>query len=134
MCQEVFGVLEGNQPDGTMDVQHYPYHSLPGYEGYGCYVITYYIPSGIQDKRHPKPGHTFTGTKRQAYLPASKEGKVVLDMLQKAFEKKLIFTVGTSNTTGKDDCVTWNDIHHKTSVSGGPLKYVEIFILCCCIS
>ena len=100
--------------------------SLPGYEGYAFYVITYDIPSGIQGNKHPKPGKKFTGTSRQAYVPATEEGTTVLNMLQKAFEKKLIFTVGTSTTTGKEDCVTWNDIHHKTSISGGPDKYVNV--------
>ena len=107
-----------------MEIKSY-HSSLPGYEGYACYVITYDIPSGRQGNRHPNPGHKFSGTRRQAYLPATKEGAVVLKMLEKAFEKKLIFTVGRSNTTGKEDCVTWNDIHHKTSVSGGPQKYVN---------
>ena len=115
----MYGVFEGDQPDGKMEVRS-SYTSLPGYEGCGCYVITYTIPSGRQSNKHPKPGHKFTGTKRQAFLPATKEGKIVLNMLQKAFTMKLIFTVGKSNTTGQEDCVTWNDIHHKTSISGGP--------------
>ena len=122
VCQEVYGVLEGDQPDGTMDVKCYKLHSLPGCEGHGCYVITYVIPSGYQGSRHPKPGHPFTGTKRQAFLPATNEGEVVLKMLKKAFDNRLIFTVGKSNTTGQEDCVIWNDIHHKTSMSGGPQK------------
>jgi deltex-like protein len=117
----VYGVFEGDQPDGTMDVG-YSHTSLPGYEGCGSYVITYTIPNGRQGHRHPKPGHTFTGTKRQAFLPATKEGKTVLKMLIKAFDMKLTFTVGNSHTTGQEDCVTWNDIHHKTSISGGPQK------------
>ncbi|XP_028409935.1 uncharacterized protein LOC114532591 [Dendronephthya gigantea] len=121
-CQEVYGITEGDQPDGTMDVQKYS-NSLPGYESYGCYVITYVIPGGLQGNNHPKPGQKFTGTKRQAFLPANKEGKVVLHMLKKAFKKKLIFTVGRSNTTGQEDCVTWNDIHHKTRLDGGPLHF-----------
>ena len=128
ICQQLYGVCEGDQPDGTMEVKFYSY-SLPGYEGHGCHVITYDIPSGLQGNRHPNPGHKFSGTRRRAYLPATKEGTVVLKMLEKAFEKKLIFTVGRSNTTGKEDCVTWNDIHHKTSVSGGPQKYVNFSFL-----
>lgn len=122
VCLEVYGIKEGDQPDGTMSVQHSS-HSLPGYEGYGCFIITYDIPSGIQNSRHPKPGRRFQGTVRRAYLPATKDGEVVLKLLQKAFEKKLIFTVGTSTTTGMENCVTWNDIHHKTSDSGGPQRY-----------
>ena len=122
ICQEVYGVFEGDQPNGTMDVGLLR-TSLPGYEGCGCYVITYVIPGGRQGNRHPKPGHKFTGTTRQAFLPATKEGEIVLNMLKRAFDLKLIFTVGKSNTTGQEDCVTWNDIHHKTSISGGPQRF-----------
>ena len=122
ICQEVYGVFEGDQPDGTMNVR-FSRTSLPGYEGCGCYVITYVIPDGRQGKRHPKPGQKFTGTTRRAFLPATKEGEIVLNMLKKAFDMRLIFTVGKSNTTGQEDCVTWNDIHHKTSISGGPQHF-----------
>lgn len=38
----------------------------------------------------------------------------VLGLLQEAFERRLVFTVGRSNTTGREDVVTWNEIHHKT--------------------
>ena len=34
----------------------------------------------------------------------------------KAWQRRLTFTVGQSVTTGADDCVTWNEIHHKTEV------------------
>lgn len=47
----------------------------------------------------------------------------MLRLLRKAFDQKLIFTVGTSRTTGNENQVTWNDIHHKTSITGGSLKY-----------
>jgi len=31
--------------------------------------------------------------------------------------------VGRSITTGNDNTVVWNDIHHKTSMTGGPTSY-----------
>lgn len=74
-------------------------------------------------EKHPNPGKRYHGVNRSAYLPNNKEGNEVLALLKKAFEQKLIFTVGTSRTTGMDDQVTWNDIHHKTSVDGGTAKY-----------
>lgn len=46
-------------------------------------------------------------------------------MLERAFKHRLIFTVGFSRTSGKDNMVTWNDIHHKTRREGGPEKYVK---------
>lgn len=69
---------------------------------------------------HPNPGKRYHGATRTAYLPNNPEGNQVLRLLQRAFHQKLIFTVGTSRTTGANDAVTWNDIHHKTNTHGGP--------------
>jgi deltex-like protein len=35
-------------------------------------------------------------------------------LLREAFDRRLVFTVGRSATTGLEDVVTWNEIHHKT--------------------
>jgi deltex-like protein len=43
----------------------------------------------------------------------------VLELLREAFNRKLTFTVGRSVTTGLDNQIVWNGIHHKTSTSGG---------------
>lgn len=40
----------------------------------------------------------------------------VLELLKVAWKRRLIFTVGTSNTTGETDTVVWNEIHHKTEM------------------
>ncbi|XP_043107890.1 LOW QUALITY PROTEIN: E3 ubiquitin-protein ligase DTX3L [Puntigrus tetrazona] len=122
VCKEVFGRLEGNQPNGKMTVTR-SMLSLPGYSHCGTIEIHYNIPSGIQTKNHPNPGKNFHGATRLAYLPDNLEGNEVLKLLQRAFNQKLIFTVGTSTTSGVQNAVTWNDIHHKTSRSGGSLNY-----------
>ncbi|XP_059394129.1 E3 ubiquitin-protein ligase DTX3L-like isoform X2 [Carassius carassius] len=122
VCKEVFGKMEGNQPDGTMKVMKNRL-SLPGYPDCGTIEIHYDIPSGIQMKKHPNPGQYFHGARRHAYLPDNREGQEVLSLLQRAFDQKLIFTVGTSTTSGLKNAVTWNDIHHKTNTHGGPLNY-----------
>lgn len=31
-----------------------------------------------------------------------------------AWDRRLIFSVGTSSTTGESDTVIWNEVHHKT--------------------
>lgn len=67
---------------------------------------------------HPNPGKFHRGTKRTAYLPNNDDGKQILELLRKAFKAGLIFTIGKSNTTGEDGVVVWNDIHHKTSLTG----------------
>ena len=71
-------------------------------------------------KAHPNPGKPYKGTMRVAYLPDNSEGQKVLKLLMKAFEARLVFTIGRSVTTGLEDIVTWNDIHHKTNIAGGP--------------
>lgn len=38
----------------------------------------------------------------------------VLRLLQKAWDRKLTFTIGTSVTTGASNTIVWNEIHHKT--------------------
>ncbi|XP_078105720.1 uncharacterized protein dtx3lb.2 [Sander vitreus] len=119
VCRDVFGMMEGDQPDGNMT--WYPlFSSLPGFSDCNTIVITYDISSGKQTEKHPHPGKYYSGIHRIAYLPDNEEGREVLHLLKKAFDQKLIFTVGTSRTSGMDNQVTWNDIHHKTSITGGP--------------
>ncbi|KAK7878491.1 hypothetical protein WMY93_030327 [Mugilogobius chulae] len=121
VCRLVYGQLIGNQPaNGTMIVERDPDIELPGHEGYGCICIIYSFPPGLQAPEHPNPGVRYPGTDRVAYLPDSPEGNRVLGLLRRAFEQRLIFTIGTSMTTGMQNVITWNDIHHKTSIWGGP--------------
>uniref|UniRef100_UPI003590107A probable E3 ubiquitin-protein ligase DTX3 n=1 Tax=Myxine glutinosa TaxID=7769 RepID=UPI003590107A len=124
LCSEPYGQMEGNQPrDGQMNVRTIPEMHLPGYDRCGTTEIEYNIPSGTQGAEHPHPGHPYHGTFRTAFLPDNSEGGHVLRLLQRAFKQRLVFTIGTSRTTGRDDVVTWNDIHHKTSIHGGPMLY-----------
>ncbi|XP_056390984.1 E3 ubiquitin-protein ligase DTX3L isoform X2 [Hyla sarda] len=122
VCAVPFGVVLGNQPDGKM-THTTSSVTLPGYSGCGTIVINYSIPGGVQQKNHPNPGTRFSGTTRTAYLPDNKEGREVLGLLRKAFNQKLIFTVGESHTSGAKNTVTWNDIHHKTNMIGGPTGF-----------
>ncbi|XP_046513660.1 E3 ubiquitin-protein ligase DTX3L isoform X1 [Equus quagga] len=122
VCQTSYGIQKGNQPEGIMTVA-VTSNSLPGYESCGSIVIDYFMKGGIQTKEHPNPGRRYVGIHRTAYLPDNKEGNEVLRLLRKAFDQKLIFTVGDSRVTGASDVITWNDIHHKTSPFGGPDNY-----------
>ncbi|XP_034025632.1 E3 ubiquitin-protein ligase DTX3L [Thalassophryne amazonica] len=122
-CGELYGTLIGTQPEGgRMNVTKVK-SSLPGYEKYETIIIDYYIPSGIQKDEHPNPGQPYEGTSRTAYLPDCREGRRVLNLLTRAFNQRLIFTVGQSSTSGRKNLVTWNDIHHKTSMHGGPTQF-----------
>ena len=122
ICQTLYGTQKGDQPDGRMDYKRHGY-SLPGFQGSGTIVISYSFRGGIQKPEHPNPGSPYHGTTRVAYLPDTKEGNRVLELLQRAFDARLVFTIGASATTGAQDQITWNDIHHKTSMSGGPTTY-----------
>ncbi|XP_059406322.1 E3 ubiquitin-protein ligase DTX3L-like [Carassius carassius] len=123
ICGEIYGSLTGTQPKGgTMTVSS-DRSSLPGYETYGTIIINYHISSGYQGDEHPNPGMLYQGASRIAYLPDSSEGNKVLKLLQRAFDQRLTFTIGRSSTTGQNNVVTWNDIHHKTSRYGGPTSY-----------
>jgi deltex-like protein len=114
----LFGVLRGNQPDGTFSKFTNARVRLAGYEKYGTIEITYNFPSGFQTDEHPHPGKFYKGTTRMAYLPDSPEGREVCDLLKSAFDKRLLFTIGQSITTGQDDVIVWNDIHQKTKPTG----------------
>ncbi|XP_010744045.2 E3 ubiquitin-protein ligase DTX3L isoform X1 [Larimichthys crocea] len=122
-CGKLYGVLTGTQPDGGKMTVTKSSSSLPGYEKYGTLTIHYYIPNGIQKEEHPQPGQQYEGVSRTAYLPDSPEGKEIVKLLKRAFDQRLIFTVGQSTTSGRNNTVTWNDIHHKTSTHGGPTHY-----------
>ncbi|XP_014794258.1 PREDICTED: E3 ubiquitin-protein ligase DTX3L [Calidris pugnax] len=122
VCNTVYGVVEGDQPEGTMS--HVKLASpLPGYPGCGTIEIRYSMQGGIQTSNHPNPGKPYGSIRRTAYLPDNKEGQEILQLLKRAFKQKLIFTVGHSRTTGAGDVITWNDIHHKTSIDGGPTNF-----------
>ena len=65
---------------------------------------------------HPCPGKEYTarGFPRKCYLPNNEQGRKILSLLVVAWERRLIFTIGRSATSGEDNTVIWNDIHHKT--------------------
>ena len=65
---------------------------------------------------HPKPGAFVRGITRIGYVPDNNEGRQVCAMLAVAFQRRLVFTIGSSRTTGEEGVITWNDIHHKTDL------------------
>ncbi len=74
-------------------------------------------------KSSTKNGISYSGTSRRAYLPMSDQGKEVLALFREAFNRKLIFTLGTSVTTGLANQTVWNGIHHKTNINGGTSNF-----------
>ncbi|XP_058854307.1 probable E3 ubiquitin-protein ligase DTX2 isoform X1 [Acipenser ruthenus] len=116
-CKTIYGEKTGTQPKGKMDIYSIP-QSLPGHPDCGTIQIIYNIPPGVQGPEHPNPGQPFSsrGFPRHCYLPDSDQGRKVLKLLKLAWNRRLIFTVGTSSTTGEPDTVVWNEIHHKTEM------------------
>ena len=112
ICSTIFGNMIGDQSDGTMSHYVDKNTKCSGYNA-GTIIIDYSMKNGIRNGKH------FSGTHRTAYLPDTKEGWEVFYLLKEAFDRKLIFTVGRSVTTGQDNVVVWNGIHHKTNTSGG---------------
>eukprot|EP00056_Hartaetosiga_gracilis_P019351 m.13786 g.13786 ORF g.13786 m.13786 type:complete len:536 (+) comp7632_c0_seq1:55-1662(+) len=126
-CLKPVVPITGPQPDGTMTVHVNKNTTCPGHErtSNGTIVISYNFPSGKQDDRHPNPSQFFSGTRRVAYLPNNSSGRSVLALMQLAFDRRLLFRVGTSLTTGASNTVIWNSIHHKTVVFGGMFGYPD---------
>lgn len=108
----------GNQPDGSM-IHRDEQFSLPGYEQYGTIVIQYSFNGGIQGPDHPNPGQRYDSTCRTAYLPNNQQGRDVFKLLKRAFDCRLVFTVGRSITLGMDNKIVWGDIPHKTFTQNG---------------
>eukprot|EP00899_Mesostigma_viride_P013172 jgi/Mesvir1/21856/Mv04236-RA.1 len=118
-CNRLFGTRVGTQPLSARMNVRFPQMYLGGAAAPGAIEITYHVPSGVEDPDGDNPGARFTGTSRVAYLPNTPEGLRVLDLLKLAFQRRLIFKVGTSVTTGMSNVVVWAGIHHKTSPAGG---------------
>jgi len=125
ICKKRFGIVYGTMPTGTMSVDRQPPGTKPlsGYESYGTITVKFHFDDGIQGPEHPNPGKKYFGTTRVAFLPANSEGEEILKLIQIAWDRKLMFTIGTSITTGATDQVIWNGVHMKTARNGGSSNY-----------
>lgn len=111
VCQTIHGMKTGDQPlSGTMDIREDAI-PLPGHPGYGTITVTYNF-NHCSNKQGMQ--YNSNGFPRVCFIPASHEGRKLLKLLQIAFNRRLIFTIGTSITSGTPNCVVWNNIHHKT--------------------
>ncbi|WAR22518.1 PAR14-like protein [Mya arenaria] len=91
-CGMVCGVISGDQPSGTMDIQKQLTH-IAGYNDCGSISVGYRFPDGHQGANHPRPGSFYAGINRVAYLPDNDEGRRVCGMLAVAFQRRLVFTI-----------------------------------------
>ncbi|XP_028290460.1 E3 ubiquitin-protein ligase DTX3L1 [Gouania willdenowi] len=107
--------LNGCQPEGQMTWEILN-KSLPGYHKCNTVQINYTFPDGLQKDKHPHPGKPYPGLQLCAYLPDNNEGNKVLNLLEKAFEQQLLFTIAT-NENCEDVIAT--SIPLKTQAEGG---------------
>uniref|UniRef100_A0A1I8JAE9 E3 ubiquitin-protein ligase n=1 Tax=Macrostomum lignano TaxID=282301 RepID=A0A1I8JAE9_9PLAT len=115
LCFQRFRPAVGNQPpNGTM-LERVDQRNLPGYDrSNGTIVIKYSFPSGTME------GVQYKGISREAYFPNNEEGRGIVQRLRAAFNGRIVFQVGQSATTGNNMAITWNTLHHKTKINGGP--------------
>jgi len=125
MCKACYGIRVGSMPPGHLKIDHLAVGKCPlgGYEKYGTIKMRMSFDDGTQGIDHPNPGQPYAGTSRTAYLPDTPEGREVLKLIQTAWDRRLVFRIGTSVTTGADNQVIWNGIHLKTQTHGGPTNY-----------
>ena len=124
ICKRIYAEIRGDSPPGQMTMREESRLHCDGFPTVGTIEMQFIVPSGIQGPRHPNPGARFTGTMRYALLPATPEGRELAQLLRVAFDRGLIFTVGTSLTTGVANTVVWaGGIHLKTSVRGGVAQW-----------
>eukprot|EP00897_Mesotaenium_endlicherianum_P010139 jgi/Mesen1/9153/ME000587S08649 len=129
MCLHHYGVVTGTQPkEGAhMWVSFHTYqegsYALDGFPGTDVILVRYYFDDGIQGPEHPNPGQPYSGTRRTAYLPNNAMGQDILRLLRLAWDRRLLFRVGRSLTTGLENTVVWATIHHKTKTHGGAANF-----------
>lgn len=86
---------------------------LPGHpDTQGILVLTFNFDAGVDEC-----GQAYASRSIQAFLPDNLVGGHVLALFQVAFKRRLLFSLGTSLTTGKR-WPTFN-VHMKTNRSGG---------------
>ena len=118
-CKVMYGIKTGDQPKGTMS------WSLEAFacDGFSSdvktWVIQYEFPSGI----NPETNEKFHGDGRTGFIPDTEEGRKVLALFVECFRRRLTFTVGFSVVRGRDNCIVWNGVHHKTRTHGGSTHY-----------
>ncbi|CAH0715209.1 unnamed protein product, partial [Brenthis ino] len=115
VCGEEYGVRRragagagGEQPPGSMAWRRQPV-ALPGHDHAGSILVTYNFQSGRQGAAHPAPGAPYyaVGFPRHSLLPDTPMGRQVLSALRLAWERRALFTLARSRTTGREHVVAW---------------------------
>jgi len=124
ICRLPIGEPQGPCPSGSMTIA-LSKNTCPGYNDAKAIQIEYDLPIGKQSLYHDAPGQIYVPTYRIAFLPDTDEGRHLLTRLKYAWTCGLLFTVGTSLTTGMTNAIVWTSVHHKTSLWGGPYSFPD---------
>ncbi|KAL3910956.1 MAG: hypothetical protein SGILL_007479, partial [Bacillariaceae sp.] len=103
----------GPSPSGIMTVSESSTQSCDGFDNSKLLILTYNIPNGVQDRRHPQPGKQFVGGSCTTYLPNNRRGRELMRRLKLAFACGQVFTVDSNGN------LRWNITPQKTALTGG---------------
>jgi len=125
LCKGKLKDIKGNQPKGFMfiNVMKDTFITFKN-ESVNVIRVRYVFPSGFQKKNHPNPKLYYKGDERYCFFPNNPEGQEIVRLLKECFDKDHVFTIGTSVSRGLSNCIIWNGIHHKTSLTG-PYGYPD---------
>ncbi|KAL4455383.1 hypothetical protein ABPG74_012535 [Tetrahymena malaccensis] len=117
VCSKIYGIMIGDQPPGTMSIYLDKYSFCDGYPNKSTIVIEMNMNSTTKNGNYVPP------TSRVGYLPNTEEARKILEMFKIAFKRRLLYTIGKSVTTGKDNRIIWNGVHFKTNIYGGSSNF-----------
>lgn len=121
LCRNDLIVLTGYQPMHTgATMRAFTSHdSLEGFPQCGTITIVFTIPGGEQSMHCPMPFERFEDFVFETYLPNSDEGQHVHQMLQLAWNRRLLFRIGYNPRTKKMDHIVLNGLELKNHKFGG---------------
>jgi deltex-like protein len=119
LCNQPLSIIYGYQPYSTESYFQVTKQSqpLPGYEHFGTITINAHISAGYQTYEDIDPiiGEPYSELNTEFYLPDNSEGEYITQMLQKAFNQRLLFRIGYNILTNRYDTIVPNGIELKTS-------------------
>lgn len=125
VCRKALFTLTGNQPvesGNDFEVFEHP-SNLPGNSECTTYILRFTIQSGIQTMDMPLPLEPYAGLTLVCYLPNNSEGKELIRLLHVAWDRRLLFRIGTNTKTGRKDQVIPNGFEFKVNREGGIQNY-----------
>ena len=106
-CKQINNEPQGFPTSGSMSIHTNQSVKCSSFEStsIGTITIRYSFPGGTQSKYNKKPGEHFHGTLRATYIPDNEDSCKLLKRLKYSFSRGLLFTIGTSMTKGRKNCI-----------------------------